>query len=89
MEPTGLTSMITRQVRALGATRIAVSGKKKIGRAIARDFVAVNVDQSGLKRFYDEEIIIRGRQVWILRVGSRIRRDAAFEQYTKSFAFTD
>lgn len=84
-----MTSMITREVRALSATRIAVSGKKKVGRAIARDFVAVNVDQSGLKRYYDEEIIIRGRRVWILRLGSRIRRDAAFEQFTKSFALTD
>lgn len=82
-------SMITRQVRALSATRIAVSGKKKIGRAIARDFVAVNVDESGLKRYYDEEIVLRGRQVWIMRVGSRIRRDAAFEQFTKSFSLTD
>ena len=84
-----MNSMITRQVRALSATRIAVSGKKKIGRAVARDFVAVNVDESGLKRYYDEEIVLRGRQVWIMRVGSRIRRDAAFEQFTDSFSLTD
>jgi hypothetical protein len=84
-----MSSMITRQVRALSSTRIAVSPKKKIGRAVARDFVAVNVDESGLKRYYDEEIVLRGRQVWIMRVGSRIRRDAAFQRFTASFKLTD
>jgi hypothetical protein len=84
-----MSSMIARQVRALSATRTAVSDKKKIGRAVARDFVAVNVDQSGLKRYYDEEIVVRGRKVWIMRVGSRVRRDAAFHAFTKSFKLTD
>jgi hypothetical protein len=77
-------SMITRQVRALSATRIAVSSKKKTGRAVAKDFVAVNVDRIGAKRYFDEEIVVRGRRVWILRIGSRIRRDAAFHKFTGS-----
>jgi hypothetical protein len=81
-------SMITRQVRALSATRIAVSSKKKVGRAVARDFVAVSVDRTGVKRYYDEEIVVRGRRVWILRVGSRVRRDAAFQKFTESLTIS-
>jgi hypothetical protein len=80
--------MITRQVRQLSATKVAVGTKKRVGTGAGRDFVAVNVDQNGLKRYYDEEIILKGRSVWILRIGSRIRRDAAFERFTGSFKLT-
>ena len=79
-----LGAMITRQIRALSATRIAVSSKKKVGHAYARDFVAVNVGRSGTKRYFDGEVVLRGRRVWILRVGSRIRRDAAFHKFADS-----
>jgi hypothetical protein len=85
-----LSTMITRQIRALRATRIAVTEKKKVdGGAFARDFVVLNVDQSGLKRYYDERVVVKGRKVWLMRVGSRIRRDAAFKKFTESFALTD
>jgi hypothetical protein len=83
-----LTSLIKRQVRQLSGTRVALSAKKPVGHAIARDFVVVNVDQSGVKRFFDEQIVLAGRHVWILRVGSRIRRDEAFRRFTASFALT-
>jgi hypothetical protein len=83
-----LSTMITRQVRQLSATKVAVGTKKRVGTGAGRDFVAVNVDQNGLKRYYDEEIILKGRSVWILRIGSRIRRDAAFERFTGSFKLT-
>jgi hypothetical protein len=83
-----LSSMITRQVRQLSATKIAVGTMKRVDTGHGRDFVAVNVDQNGSKRYYDERVILKGRSVWILRVGSRIRRDAAFERFTESFAFT-
>jgi hypothetical protein len=83
-----LSSMITRQIRQLSATKIAVGEKKKVGAGMARDFVAVSVDQNGLKRYYDEEIVVKGRSVWILRVGSAVRRDAAFQRFTESFTLT-
>jgi hypothetical protein len=83
-----LGAMITRQIRALSATRIAVSSKKKVGRAYARDFVAVNVGRSGTKRYFDGEVVLQGRRVWILRVGSRIRRDAAFHKFADSLKIT-
>jgi hypothetical protein len=83
-----LSSMITRQVRQLGATKIAVGTMKRVDGGHARDFVAVNVDQNGLKRYYNERVILKGRSVWIIRIGSRARRDAAFARFTDSFAFT-
>jgi hypothetical protein len=83
-----LGSLIKRQVTQLSGTRIAISATRRMGRAIAREFVIVNVDQSGAKRYYDERIVLSGRRVWILRVGSRIRRDAAFRRFTASFALT-
>ena len=83
-----LSSMITRQVRQLGATKIAVGTMKRVDGGHARDFVAVNVDQNGLKRYYNERVILKGRSVWIIRIGSRVRRDAAFARFTDSFAFT-
>ena len=49
-----LSSMITRQVRQLSATKVAVGTMKRVGKGHGRDFVAVNVDQNGLKRYYDE-----------------------------------
>jgi hypothetical protein len=83
-----LSSMITRQMRQLGATKVAVSTTKKVGAAAGRDFVAVKVEESGLKRYFDEEIILKGRHVWMLRIGSHIRRDAAFVRFTGSFKLT-
>ena len=81
-------SMMTRQLRQLSATRITDTPKKRVDHAFAVDFVAVSVDRSGLKRYYDEQILLRGRRVWIIRIGSRIRRDAAFQRFTASFKFT-
>ena len=83
-----LSTTITRQFRQLNASRVAVGTVQRVSSAYGRDFVAVNVDHNGLKRYYIERVIVKGRRVWLLRVGSRIRRDAAFERYVGSFAFT-
>jgi hypothetical protein len=83
-----LRSMIDKQIRQLSATKLAVGTKKKVGIGAGRAFVAVNVDQNGLKRYYDEEIVVKGRKVWIMRIGSRIRRSAAFARFTGSFSIT-
>jgi hypothetical protein len=83
-----LSTTITRQFRQLNASRVAVGTVQRVSSAYGRDFVAVNVDHNGLKRYYIERVIVKGRRVWLLRVGSRIRRDAAFERFIGSFAFT-
>jgi hypothetical protein len=81
-------SFMTLQLRQLGGTRIGTSAKRKIGPAIARDVAFVTVDHTGAKRYFDERIMLNGRRVWILRVGSRVRRAAAFARFAASFYFT-
>jgi hypothetical protein len=81
-------SLIRAQIVQLSGTRLGMADMRRIGTALARAFVMVNVDQAGVKHFYDEQIVLRGRHVWILRVGSRIRRDAAFRQFISTFALT-
>jgi hypothetical protein len=83
-----LSSLVSLQTHQLGGTKIAGTGQSKIGRAIFHDFVVVSVDRSGVKHYYDERIIVDGRRVWFLRVGSRLRRDEAFRAFANSFALT-
>ena len=76
------------QIRQLAGTKIAASVSHKLGHATWRDFVFINVDQHGVKRYYDERVIVDGGRVWVLRLGSRIRRDEAFRVFAGTFAFT-
>jgi hypothetical protein len=83
-----LGGLVNLQLRQLGGTRIGASGARTLGHAIGRDVAFVTVDQIGAKHYYDERILLDGRRVWVLRVASRVRRDAAFSKFAASFAFT-
>ena len=83
-----ITNFMSLQIRHLAGTKIASSGSHKLGHATWRDLVLVNVDQHGVKRYFDERIIVDGSHVWVLRIGSRIRRDEAFRVFAGTFAFT-
>jgi hypothetical protein len=83
-----LSSLVSLQLRQLGGTKIGTVGARKIGGALTRDIAFVVVDRQGVKHYYDERIFLKGRKIWVLRVGSRIRRDAAFQRFAQSFAFT-
>jgi len=83
-----LRDFMSLQLRQLAGTKLGVSVSHKLGHATWRDFVFVNVDQHGVKHYYDERIIVHGGRVWVLRLGSRIRRDEAFRVFAGTFAFT-
>lgn len=83
-----LDSLVNAQVHQLAGTRIGLQAQITVGHAIARDFVFVTVDTTGAKHYWDERIMLNGGHVWALRVGSRIRRDAAFAVFAHTFAFT-
>ena len=82
-----LSSLVGLQIRQLGGTKIGTVGARRIGGALARDVAFSVVDRAGVKRYFDERIFLKGRKIWVLRVGSRIRRDAAFQAFVHSFAF--
>jgi hypothetical protein len=83
-----LGALVALQVHQFSGSRIADSRPHKVGRAMSREFVFASIDRIGVKRYFDEWIIVEGRRVWLLRVGSRIRRDEAFRAFVSSFAFT-
>jgi hypothetical protein len=83
-----ISSFMALQIRQVAGTKIGASVSHKLGRATWRDFVFVNVDKLGVKRYFDERIIVDGGSVWVLRLGSRIRRDEAFRVFAGTFAFT-
>jgi hypothetical protein len=83
-----LRTLVAAQVRQLTGTMIGLSVVRKIGPTSARDVAFVTVDRTGTKHFYDERILLRGRRVWVLRIASRIRRDAAFQRFVASFILT-
>jgi hypothetical protein len=80
-----LSALVSLQVHQIGGTQIAAGDQERIDGAIMRDFVYRRTDTDGAKRFYDQRIILRGRRVWFVRVGSRIRRDEAFRVFAASF----
>jgi hypothetical protein len=83
-----LGTLTSLQLRQLGGVKIGTQPMRKIGNALSRDVVFVTVDRAGVKHYYDERIMLNGRRVWVLRVASRIRRDAAFNRFASTFAFT-
>jgi hypothetical protein len=83
-----VTTLVSLQLHQLGGTRIGTSGARKVGHAVGRDVAFYTVDRIGAKHYYDERILFEGRRIWVLRVGSRVRRDAAFSKFAQSFAFT-
>jgi hypothetical protein len=85
---TFLSALANLQLRQLGGTQVGTSGSVKVGPAPARDIAFVTVDRTGVKRYYDEQIIMNGRSVYVLRLGSHIRRSAAFKRYAATFRFT-
>jgi hypothetical protein len=85
---TYLKAILTLQLHQLGGTRIGSSTAKKLDSAAVRDFAFTTVDRTGAKRYFDERLIMNGNRVWILRMGSRIGRPAAFARFTGSFHFT-
>ena len=83
-----LSALVSVQLEQLGGLKIGTSGPHKIGSAVTRDFAFVTVDHIGAKRYFDERIILGGRSVWVLRVGSQIRRAAAFARFVTTFQLT-
>jgi hypothetical protein len=83
-----LSALAGLQLRQLGGSRAGSSTAKKIGPALARDFALITVDKTGAKHYLDERILVNGRRVWILRVGSRIPRGAAIARFVDTFHFT-
>jgi hypothetical protein len=83
-----LSTLISLQVHQIGGTQIAAADQERIDGAISRDFVYRRTDTDGAKRFYDQRIIMQGRRVWFVRVGSRLRRDEAFRVFAASFTLT-
>jgi hypothetical protein len=83
-----LSALVSLQVHQNSGTQIAAGDQERIDGAISRDFVFRRTDTDGAKRYYDQRIILQGRRVWFVRVGSRIRRDEAFRVFAASFTFT-
>jgi hypothetical protein len=83
-----LATLVNLQIRQLGGTKIGTVATRKVDGALARDVAFVVVDRAGVKHYYDERILLKGRKIWVLRVSSRIRRDAAFQRFAHSFVFT-
>ncbi len=80
-----LGALVDLQLHELQGSKTGTSGTRKIGDASARDFGFITVSKSGAKRYYDERIIIDGGHVWVLRVGSQVRRAAAFARFIGTF----
>jgi hypothetical protein len=88
-DPTKLLStLVSLQIHQAGGLKQAAGSQDRIDHASFRDIVYRTVDTAGGKRYFDERIIVSGRNVWLLRVGSHIRRDEAFRQFAASFTFT-
>lgn len=83
-----LGALVNLQLHQLGGTRIGTSGTHKSGSVFVRDFAFVTVDHIGAKRYYDERIMLSGAHVWVLRVGSQVRRAAAFARFVGTFRLT-
>lgn len=82
------TALVSLQLHQFSGTQFGSSGPRAIGTATSRGFSFDTVDRGGSKRYFDERIIVRGRSVWVLRVGSQVRRHAAFERFSDSFTLT-
>ncbi len=80
-----LAAIVPLQAHKLGGTVTSESGTKQIGPAIARDFDVVHIDNLGAKHYITERLLFRGRRVWVVRLSSHIRRDAAFQRFAGSF----
>jgi hypothetical protein len=88
-DPTRLLStLINLQIHQAGGVKQSVGKQERIDRASSRDIVYRTVETTGAKRYFDERIIVQGRRVWLLRVGSHIPRYEAFRQFAASFTFT-
>jgi hypothetical protein len=83
-----LSALVSVQLHQLGGTQIGTSGSRTFGSASGRDFGFVTVDHNGVKRYFDERIVIEGAHVWVMRVGSQIRRAAAFARFVGTFQLT-
>jgi hypothetical protein len=83
-----LGALVNLQLHQFAGSKTGTSGTRKIGAASARDFGFITVSRSGAKRYYDERIIIDGAHVWVLRVGSQVRRAAAFARFIGTFHLT-
>ena len=83
-----LGALTNLQLLQLGGTAIGNSGTLKVGTALARTFAFVTVDHAGVKRYFDERIVLSGAHVWVLRVGSQVRRAAAFARFVSTFQLT-
>jgi hypothetical protein len=83
-----VTTLVSLQLHQLGGTKFGSSSVRTIGTATSRGVAFDTVDRNGAKRYYDERIMVKGRSVWVLRVGSQIRRRAAFERFAGSFTLT-
>jgi hypothetical protein len=83
-----LGALVNLQLHQLEGSKIGTSGTRKIGSAFARDFAFVTVDHAGAKRYFDERIVLAGGRVWVLRVGSQVRRAAAFARFVGTFHLT-
>ena len=79
-------NLASLQLRQLGGTSIGSGATPKVAHVAGRDLVFVAIDRTGAKHYYDERILLEGRRLWVLRVSSRIRRDAAFAKFVQSFA---
>jgi len=82
-----LNTFVSLQIHQHQGTKVAVDPQGKFQGTIFRDFVYKNVDSTGTTHYFDERLMMKDRRIWIVRVGSRVRRDEAFRVFAASFTF--
>jgi hypothetical protein len=88
-DPTSfVSSLMSLQLHQLGGTKFGSSSALTISGVTSRGVAFDTVDRNGATRYFDERIMVKGRSVWVVRVGSQIRRRAAFERFSGSFKLT-